>query len=93
MINSGTVSFFKEKSLNRYKRVGVNNKNSGFDYKRFAHDALISNVPRLPMSNLTVIFAVFFKLRSIPVTVRALFVSYMKAYQALLVLFPGYIRR
>ena len=88
MIDSGTVSFFKEKSLNRYKRVGVNNKNSGFDYKRFAR-----NVPRLPMSNLTVIFAVFFKLRSIPVTVRALFVSYMKAYQALLVLFPGYIRR
>lgn len=40
---------------------------------------------------LTVMFAVFFKLRSIPVTVRALFVSYMKDYQALLVLFPGYV--
>lgn len=59
--------------------------------KRFAHDVLISNVLRLPMGDLTVMIAVFFKLRSIPVTVRALFVSYMKACQALLVLFPGYV--
>ena len=43
------------------------------------------------MGNLSVMLALFFKLRSIPITVRVMFVSYMKVYQALLVLFPGYV--